>query len=300
MKMNHPVALNEVQLNEIRRLAKEKRRSLGFVGETPIANDIFTILDILGIFLLEYPIKSDSKKPSFSAILMYSTEGDTELTFIGLNTADYFDKQIFAIAHELYHFYTKTGSHISRSSEQSEQEEGNFVEIAANRFAAEFLLPRNTLESVVLSEFKTSSLEQKQIKTLLRFIARLQCTWWLPYRSLVKRLKEICAISEKQYDQLYSINERDMDGVYCRIGRAINEEVFTKLNTATKNIGTSPKDIEIIIRNFEDHLIDEDKFINTLSIFNKKPDDFGYEVEVSGSDIDEFEEFLKQGVGNEN
>jgi hypothetical protein len=35
-------------------------------------------------------------------------------------------------------------------------------------------------------------------------------------------------------------------------------------------------------------------------IFNKKPDDFGYEVEVSGSDIDEFEEFLNQGVGNEN
>jgi hypothetical protein len=91
-----------------------------------------------------------------------------------------------------------------------------------------------------------------------------------------------------------------MDGVYCRMGRAINEEVFTKLNTATKNIGTSPKDIELIIRNFEDHLIEEDKFINTLSIFNKKPDDFGYEVEVSGSDIDEFEEFLNQGVGNEN
>ena len=47
--MNYSVALNEVQLAEIRKLAEEKRRTLGFVGETPIANDIFTILDNMGI-----------------------------------------------------------------------------------------------------------------------------------------------------------------------------------------------------------------------------------------------------------
>ena len=96
-----------------------------------------------------------------------------------------------------------------------------------------------------------------------------------------KRLKEINAISDEQYNRLYAIDERDMDGEYGRMGIAINEEVFLKLNKATNNIGTSPKDIEIIIRNFEDELIDEDKFTNTLALFNKKPDDFGYEFEVS-------------------
>ncbi|NLK29404.1 MAG: ImmA/IrrE family metallo-endopeptidase [Clostridiales bacterium] len=293
--MNYSVALNEVQLAEIRKLAEEKRRTLGFVGETPIANDIFTILDNMGILLLEYPIKSDGEKPAFSAALIYSTEGNKELAFIGLNTADYFDKQIFAIAHELYHFYTKTGSHLSRSSEEVD----NLVETEANRFAAEFLLPENTLKNIVLAEFKTSSLEKKQTKTLLRFIARLQCTWWLPYRSIVKRLKEINTISDEQYNKLYIVDERDMDGEYGRMGRAINEEVFLKLNKATNNIGTSPKDIEIIIRNFEDRLIDEDKFMNTLALFNKKPDDFGYEFEVSDEDIDEFEEFFNGEAGDE-
>jgi Zn-dependent peptidase ImmA (M78 family) len=295
--MNQSVALNEVQLEEIRRLANEKRRSLGFVGETPIAKDIFNVLDIMGILLLEYPIKSDDRKPAFSATLIHSTEGDKELTFIGVNTANYFDKQIFSIAHELYHFYTKNESHISRLSEP---EEDSFVEISANRFAAEFMFPKSALESVVFREFRTYSLEQKQIKSLLRFIARLQCIWWLPYRSLVKRLKEVNAISESQYDQLYAINERDMDGVYGRMGRAINEEIFTKLNTITNNVGTSPKNVEIIIRNFEDHLIDEDSFINTLSIFDKKPDDFGYEAEVSSNDINEFEELMNLEVGDEN
>ncbi len=293
--MNHSRFLSEIQLEEIRKLAEKTRHSLGFVGDTPIANDIFTILDNEGILLLEYPIKSDGEKPAFSAALMYSKEGDKELAFIGLNTADYFDKQIFAIAHELFHYYTKTGSHLSRPSE----EENDLVEKTANRFAAEFLLPENTLKSIVLKEFKTSSLEKKQTKTLLRFIARLQCTWWLPYRSLVKRLQEINAISDEQYNKLFAIDERDMDGEYGRTGRAINEEAFLKLNKATNNIGTSPKDIEIIIRNFEDELIDEDKFTNTLALFNKNPDDFGYEFEVSDEDIEEFEEFFNGEVGDE-
>ncbi len=60
-----------------------------------------------------------------------------------------------------------------------------------------------------------------------------------------------------------------------------------------------PKYIEIIIRNFEDDLIDEDKFINTLAIFNKKPDDFGYKFEVSDEDIDEFDEFFNGEASDE-
>lgn len=288
--MNHSISLNEIQIENIRKLAGDERRKLGFIGETPIANDIFTILENMNILLLEYPIKSDDVKPAFSAALMCSTEGDKELVFIGLNTADFFDKQIFAIAHELYHFYTKTGSHLSRLSE----EEDSYVEAEANRFAAEFLFPESTLKSIVLDEFKTSSLRKIQTKMLLRFIARLQCVWWLPYRSLVKRLREIDAVSDEQYERLYNIDERDLDGEYGRMGKAINKEVFVKLNTATNNIGTSPKDIEIIIRNFEDGIIDEDKFINTLNLFNKKPDDFGYKFEVSDEDIDEFEEFFNE------
>ena len=284
----NPITLNEVQVDEIRKLAGDERRFLGFVGETPIANDIFTILDRLDIMLLEYPIESEGDRPAFSAAIMYSEEGDKKLTFIGLNTADFYDKQIFAIAHELYHYYTKSGSHLSRP----EDEESSLIEVKANRFAAEFLLPETVLESIVLDEFKTSTLEKVQHKTLLRFIARLHCTWWLPYRSLVKRMHEIGAISAEQYAELYSVDERDLQGEYGKIGQAINKEVFLKLNQPTKNIGTSPNEIEIIIRNFEDNLIDEDKFAETLSLFNRTPDEFGYEIKVSQEDIDELDAFF--------
>ena len=86
----NPITLNEVQVDEIRKLAGDERRFLGFVGETPIANDIFTILDRLDIMLLEYPIESEGDRPAFSAAIMYSEEGDRKLTFIGLNTADHY------------------------------------------------------------------------------------------------------------------------------------------------------------------------------------------------------------------
>ena len=286
----NPIKLNEVQVDEIRKLAGEKRLSLGFVGETPIANDIFTILGRLDIMLLEYPIEPERDRPAFSAAIMYSEESDKKLTFIGLNTADFYDKQVFAIAHELYHYYIKSGSHLSRP----EDEENSLIEVKANRFAAEFLLPETVLESIVLDEFKTSTLEKIQHKTLLRFIARLHCTWWLPYRSLVKRLHEIRAISSEQYAELYSVDERDLQGEYGKIGQAINMEVFLKLNQPTKNIGTSPNEIEIIIRNFEDNLIDEDKFAETLSLFNRTPDEFGYEIKVSQEDIDELDAFFSR------
>lgn len=284
--------LNEVQIEEIRKLAEDQRRSLGFVGETPIGNDIFTILDQLDILLLEYPIESEGTRPAFSAAIMYSEESNNILTFIGLNTSDYFDKQIFALAHELYHYFTKSGSHLSRPNGEGD----SLIELKANRFAAEFLLPKTILESIVLDEFKTSSLEKIKQNTLIRFIARLHCTWWLPFRSLVKRLHEIGAISTAQYEELYKVNERDPEGQYGKIGQAINKEIFLKLNQSTKNIGTSPKNIEVILRNFEDNLIDETKFAETLALFNRTPDDFGYEIKVSQDDLDEFEAFFSEEV----
>ena len=219
--MNPSIMLNEVQIEEIRKLARDKRGYLSIAGEVPIANDIFTILEQLDIILLEYPINSEGDNPAFSAAIMYSEENNKELAFIGLNTAAYFDKQVFAIAHELYHYFTKTGSQLSRLDDV----ENNLVEAKANRFAAEFLFPEVALKSIVIDEFKTSKLEKISEKTLIRFTVRLQCSWWLPYRSIVKRLSEIGAISKEQYNKLCDIDIRNLDSEYAKMGLAFNNEV---------------------------------------------------------------------------
>jgi Zn-dependent peptidase ImmA (M78 family) len=287
--MNRKIELNAQEIESIRELARTKRFALGFSEDPPIANDIQTILDKLDIILLEIPIEVDHGKPAFSAVILCSEEGGESLVFIGLNTTDYFDKQVFAIAHELYHFFTKTGSHLSRQ----DGPEDDVVEAKANWFAAEFLLPEEVLKRRVFEEFKAFSLAKVELKVLLRFIARLHCTWWLPYRSLVKRLWEIKAITELQYKELYAIDERDLEGEYGRIGRSTQRDVFLKLNTATRTVGSSPKAIETILRNFEDNLIDEDTFVRLLGRFKKSPSDYGYEISISQDDMNEMHDFIE-------
>lgn len=126
--------------------------------------------------------------------MVRNEQSGESLVFIRLNTADYVDKQIFAMAHELYLFFTNTSMHLSRQ----DRPDDDMVETKANWFAAEFLLPEGILKRWVFEESKAFSLVDIQIKVLLRFIARLHCTWWLPYRSLVKRLWEMQAITGTQ------------------------------------------------------------------------------------------------------
>lgn len=149
--MNSTIILNEVQLNRISKLASKEKRALGYADDTPLARDIFSVLERLDIILLEFPFTSTKDATPFSAAIMSPMEDDGTPVFIGLNTADYFDKQVFAIAHELYHFYTKTGSHLSRLDGENE-----LIEAKANRFAVEFLLPDRALKSIILSEFSSS------------------------------------------------------------------------------------------------------------------------------------------------
>ena len=75
-----------------------------------------------------------------------------------------FSKQIFAIAHELYHFFTKTGSHLSRQDGQ----ESDLVEAKANWFAAEFLLPEKVPKRCSNTTTKTTGSSPKAIETILR------------------------------------------------------------------------------------------------------------------------------------
>lgn len=285
--------LSEYQVAEIQRLAQETRHKWGYV-ETPVAPHLLDILEKMQITLLQLPIQSDSNRPAFSAALLYIEENGEEFAFLGLNTADYFDKQLFAIAHELYHYLTKTGSHLSRI-----EEETKIIEVQANRFAAEFLLPQTALERLIIQEFKTSSLHGVSLSRLLRFIARLHCTWWLPYRSLVRRLKETAAISDSQYKTLYGVDERDLHGDYGRLGMAINDVVFPMLNRVTKKTGVSQDSLELIIQNYEDYLIGDDRFAELLHLFGKSPTDFGYDLGIYEEDIREFEQFFGGEVDDE-
>ena len=192
--MKREIVLTEEQINEIKKLADNTRKEFGIFGDVPVAKDIFTLLEKKNIILCQYPFQTEVKSHMDANITWFETKYGS-ITFIGLNTSLYYDEQIFALAHELYHFITKTG----KAYEADEEDEDKLTEKKADRFAAELLLPGEALRSRVVSQFKSSDLSTVTELQLLRFIARLQEEWWLPYRSIVFRIWEEGYIGEDMF-----------------------------------------------------------------------------------------------------
>lgn len=254
---------------DLAKQAKQLRGKLSIGDESPIGNDLLTVLQYLGIILLEYPIKRAGSN-SFSAIFCRMKVGRQEMQFLGVNTWDYYDRQLFAIAHELYHYLNPGQLHISR-----DDVEGDPSEQRADWFAAELLLPLQVLRNQIMDAFGQSDIDSVVGLTLLRFIAMLQCNWWLPYKSIVRRLYEADAIGEGKRDELLAINERNPSGVYYRIGEATSRETFQLLNKQTKSRGTGSVNLENCLRNYEEGIISEEELYDGLQLFDRRPEDFG-------------------------
>lgn len=279
MSKDNSVILDEKQIYDVKRLASEIRQFFGVHQNVPIGSDIRLLLEKKDILLCEYPFPDAEGTHTYGNITWF--EADKErTTFIGLNTSSYYDEQIFAIAHEIYHYTTKTGKAYVPDMDY----EDKLIEKQADRFAAELLLPAEALKDAVADTFSVPNMFTISDKKALRFIARIQCDWWLPYQSIINRLFEEEIISSDQYERLYEIDCRTEQGIYRRILKNTDGEISDLLNKRTKSVGISNRVIETIISNFEDGLIDDDEFLELLALFEKKPEDFGFEMEV---DIDD-------------
>lgn len=292
--MNKDVVLNDFEVEELQRLADEARKSFGIYGDVPIANDLFVLLEQKGIVICQYPFPTTKKSHTDANITRFEL-GEKSLVFIGLNTAIYYDEQIFALAHELYHYITKTGKAYNSEIEYEDQ----LTEKKADRFAAELLLPSNVLHSTVVKQFKSVNLMGITELRLLRFIARLQNEWWLPYRSLVLRLHEEGYIDKRCADRLFKINDRDKKSVYGKIFFSLAPDCYEKLNTATRRTDISASVLEIFIQNYEDGSMTDDEFAELLKLFDKKPSDFGFDFNVEENDLNELQELFEGGDTDE-
>lgn len=278
--------LNDQQIFEAKRLASDARRLFGVHPNVPIGSDIRLLLEKNDVLLCEYPYP-DSKGTHTYGNITWIKNGDDIITFIGLNTSSYYDEQIFAIAHEIYHYTTKTGKAYTPDVEYEDQ----VTEKMADRFAAELLLPAEALFALVADVFGTANMYDVSESKTLRFVARIHCDWWLPYQAIINRLYEEKLINAEQYNNLYDLDCRADNGVYRRILKSTDGEISELLNKKTKSIGISNKVIETIISNYEDGLIDENEFIENLALFGKKPDDFGFDMDIEYDD--DLKDFFK-------
>ena len=271
MSKSNSVVLNDKQIHEIIKLVAVTRQFFGVHPNVPIGNDIRLLLEKKDILLCEYPFPDTNGTHTYGNITWFQTDNST-ITFIGLNTSSFYDEQIFAIAHEIYHYTTKSGKAYTPEIEY----EDIVTEKQADRFAAELLLPAEALNDAVMNVFGSSNIAAVSDNRALRFIARIQCDWWLPFQAIINRLLEEGYISESQYDKLYAIDCRNEDGIYRRLLKNIDAEISELLNKRTKTVGVSNRVIETIISNYEDGFIDDDEFVRTLALFDKRPEDFGF------------------------
>ena len=286
MSKNNSIVLSEKQIYEVKSLASKARQVFGVYPNVPIGNDIKLLLEKNGILLCEYPFPDTNGTHTYGNITWFKVDNDT-ITFIGLNTSSFYDEQIFAIAHEIYHYTTQTGKAYTPDMEY----EDKLIEKQADRFAAELLLPPEALRTAVMETIGSADMRDVSEAKLLRFVARIQCDWWLPFQAIINRLYEEGFIDISQYDRLYEIDCRNEDGIYRRLLKNVDSEISELLNKKTKTIGVSNKVVETIISNYEDGLIDDDEFVKTLGMFDKNPEDFGFcmETEIDDDLIDFFE-----------
>ncbi|MCR4658651.1 MAG: ImmA/IrrE family metallo-endopeptidase [Lachnospiraceae bacterium] len=290
MRRDKEAVLSEDQVFGIKNKAAEARQFFGVFQNVPIGNDIRLFLEKKGILLCEYPFSDSGDTHTYGNITWFRTD-DEAITFIGLNTASYYDEQIFALAHEIYHFITRTGTAYSQDIDHEDSE----TEKMADRFAAEFLLPADALRENIFSVFDKTELKNVPDNRLLRFAARIQCDWWLPYRAIINRLYEEGHISRSQYDTLFDTDCRSEDSVYRRILKSTDNEISELLNTRTRTVGVSYKVIDAIISNYEDGLIDDDEFIRLFALFDKKPEDYG--IQIKAEPDEELMEMMESGEG---
>ncbi|SDJ82634.1 ImmA/IrrE family metallo-endopeptidase [Paenibacillus naphthalenovorans] len=271
--------LHDHERFEIAELAKKLRRTYE-LGMGPLGDNIFKLLRTLNIQLVRYPIaESPANTNPFSALYVASSEGGHTMRYIGINSDDYVDKQIFFIAHELFH-------HIEEISEmvvcRIEDEPNELREARANLFAAELLLPAEGLiYEIKRKNNGTIRLHGWRHSDLLRLIAEIHCDYRLPYKAIVRRLDEIESIKTSQVEALMTEDSRNPVGMYWKYGMVINPSVFEKLNTRTREIGADGENLNKLIENFEASLISRAELAEDLELFHKTLEDFGLEDSIA-------------------
>lgn len=275
---------------EIIELSAKKRREFD-LGMGPIGDNIFKLVNELEINLVKVPIQTSHDRPDlFCGLYVSIADGPKKIKFIGLNTNEFYDKQIFTLAHELYHHWVDSDTCVCRLEvidETSEQK--------ANRFAAEFLLPSDTLMHEIRRENEgETNLESLSHGALVRFIARIHCEYRLPYKAIVRRLMEISSLTPSQYQELDVVNARNEHSPYFAFGTQVNPHVFKLLNTRTEEFGVDSGVLNRIVANFESGKIRIDELANDLALFGLSVQDYGLEEEMDLNDFADLSEWMME------
>ena len=102
--------------------------------------------------------------------------------------------------------------------------------------------------------------------------------WWLPYKSIVRKLLENDLIDETLFDRLYEEDTRSLEGQYFKIASSLDDQAIRLLNSCPSMLSLDAASLETVISNYLDGITEAEDFVETLKMFGKKPEDLGIPV----------------------
>lgn len=231
-----------------------------------IKEDIFKILE-MNCKVIYYPIADDE-----ICGFVYSFKNHK---FVYINSYIPFEKQIFTAAHELYHIWysdIKTGELLKSVvlEETINFRDIKAEDIKANRFGAEFLVPKD----VLLNELQIRKINKNFIG--LREIVELMDIFLVPYKTIVRRLYEIEYLTEDKCIELLKEEDRKENiGVMLWQKRL---KLCKRNNERTKEIKLDDM-VDMALRLYEKQQITYDKLKYILSLSNCTPEEFNISEE---------------------
>lgn len=177
--------LSSDEILQIKNQAKDARGRYGL--NAPIGTNIFSFLEQKGDIVFQL---QDFKESELDAmIIKYSAKSQKK--YIIINSDKPLINQIFAAAHEFYHYlYSFIGN--SQDSIVCTFSKNDKEEIKANRFAAEFLLPEEALKDEVnsFSKFIDGKFLNAPIARQIVFCFYLTTKYSIPLKAVMYRLRE--------------------------------------------------------------------------------------------------------------
>ena len=177
----------ELTVSEIRQIKKQSKDSRGVYGvNAPIGINIFSMIAQNDDIIFQLQNFKDSELDAM--VIKYSIKSNRK--YIIINSDKPLINQIFAAAHEYYHYlYSFTGN--TKDSIVCFFNKNDKEEIKANRFAAEFLLPEDALSIEVEQLIKYyGTFEQVPLPKQILFCFSLVIKYSLPLKAVMYRLKE--------------------------------------------------------------------------------------------------------------
>ncbi len=177
--------LSNEEIVQLKNQAKDSRGRYGV--NAPIGPNVFSFMEKKGDIVFQLQEFKDSELDAI--IVWYSMKSSRK--YIIINSEKPLINQIFAAAHELYHYsYTFKGN--SNKSIVCNFSKDEKEEVKANRFAAEFLLPEEALKDELdyYLHYTGVPFTELSYEKQIVFCINLVMKYSIPLKAVIYRLSE--------------------------------------------------------------------------------------------------------------